>query len=190
MNKHLRKITLTLLLILPFILEGQIEKTDKYDIGFGIGGSINNVFNHTVESADFEAKLSPILFTVNTELKLDGRWGMLAELDYIHKGPKNHDINYLILSVLPKYQISKKLNLSFAVGPYIGYLFRYNLRGQELISDVTKRIDIGLDAGIIYSKKLNEKFDIFISPRIEVGAIRFSYSNHISGQLKVGLILK
>lgn len=54
-------------------------------------------------------------------------------------------------------------------------------------SDKIKKYDLGLDAGINYTQKIYSRFDFFISPRIELGLIRFSYSNHLSYQLRAGL---
>ncbi len=184
--KHLfKKSVLLILSILPLILFGQVEKDKKINFGIGIGVSINNVFNH-VSNAEFQSRFSPILITANAQKQLGKKWSVLSELDYIHKGPKYHDINYLILSVLPQYRIFPK-NITLLAGPYIAYMFKYESYGVVSKREDLKNYDVGADIGFLFSKKVNEKINLFLSPRVELGMMRFSFSNHLSYQLKMGV---
>jgi len=167
-------------------LMSQTLDNNKLNYGVGLGLSRNNVFNH-LAGAKFEPRISPILITTNVQYNFSRRWAVLSELDYIHKGPMNHDINYLVLSVLPKFKVFNKPNFSLLAGPYIAYLFQYKAGGVINTSDRVKKYDFGMDAGIHYSKRINENFNLFISPRVEVGLIIFSQSQHISYQIKAGV---
>jgi len=172
--------------ILPFLLIGQSEENRKINIGIGAGVSQNNVFNH-VYGAEFESKLSSILITVNAQKPLSNKWSIFSELDYIHKGPKGFNINYLVFSILPEYKIISNPDISILGGPYIGYMFKYKAFGSIFEHPDLKNYDLGIDAGINFTKRINQKISFFIFPRIEVGMIRFSFSNHFSYQLKTGL---
>ncbi|MBK7811584.1 MAG: hypothetical protein IPI50_10135 [Saprospiraceae bacterium] len=185
-NPHFNQFLTILFVSLSISLGGQSQINKKLNYGVGIGLSWNNVFNH-LAGAKFDPRISPILITTNVQYIFDRRWTVLSELDYIHKGPLNHDINYLVLSVLPKFKVFSNPNISLLAGPYMGYLFRYKARGIISTSDRIKKYDVGMDAGIHYSKRINENFNIFISPRVELGLIIFSQSQHISYQLRAGV---
>ena len=172
--------------LIPIFLIGQTAKNEKFEFGAGFGVSMNNVFNH-ISNAEFESRLSPILITVNIERRLSRKWSMFSELDYVHKGPEAHDINYLVFSVLPKYDLLSKPNISLIAGPYIGYMFKYESYGRERNHEELKNYDAGIDAGLMYHTRITNNLYIFVSPRIEAGMIRFSYSNHLSYQLKTGV---
>lgn len=189
MNYFFKTAALLLGLTLSLNLFGQSVENKKINFGFGAGVSINNVFHHE-ENVKFKPKFSPILLTVNAQKPLTRHWSLFSELDYIHKGPYHFDINYLVLSVLPQYTICNKPNISFLAGPYVGYMFRYKTIGGIYHNDNLKKYDTGLDAAIMFSTKISKKFNLYISPRVEVGLIRFSFSNHISYQLVMGARFK
>ncbi len=186
MCTNLKKVIIIILSILPLALNGQSEENKKISFGVGAGVSLNNVYNH-IREAEFEPKFSAVLITVNAQKQLSNRWNLLSELDYTHKGPKGHKINYFVISMLPSYKIVAKPNISILGGPYIGYMLKYEAYGSVEKHEDLKNYDLGIDSGISFTTRVNEKLDLYISPRIEVGLIRFSFSNHISYQLKTGI---
>jgi len=182
----MKRLAIFYISIVPIFLIGQTVENEKFEFGAGFGVSMNNVFNH-ISNSEFESRFSPILITVNIERRLSRKWSILSELDYIHKGPEEHDINYLVFSILPKYNLWSKPNISLIAGPYIGYMFKYESYGSEKNHDELKNYDVGIDAGLTYQTGITDDLYIFVSPRIEAGMIRFSYSNHLSYQLKTGI---
>lgn len=186
MNPNFKNILIILLALSPIILSGQSQIRKNVSIGIGAGLSWNDVFNHT-NDGEFDMKFSPVLLTVHAQKQLSEKWYLLSELDYIHKGPEDYVIDYLVLSVLPKYTLFPNANISILGGPYIGYLFEYRDSGRVTETNALKDYDLGFDAGVSFSKKIGKKAEFFVSPRVEVGLIRFSYSNHLSLQLKTGL---
>ncbi len=186
MNPFYKRLILLSVSILPLILNAQSKDTNKFNFGIGAGVSINDAFNHVMD-AKFKSRLSPILITINAQKQLENKWGILAELDYIHKGPIEHDISYLTFSFLAQHKISTKPTISILAGPYIGYLFKYESYGVVFKHKDLKNHDIGIDTGLNFSMRLSEKISLFISPRLEVGMMRFSFSNNISYQLKTGI---
>ena len=187
MRLHQLFLMIIALVLVSNLLGAQEIEKRRYNFGLGAGVSLNNVFNHN-RGATFDTRFSPILITAVSTIPLKNeRLGLMIELDYIHKGPSDHDINYLILSGLLDYQLLENIKLKAVLGPYLGYLFKYKLGDVEFKADKIRE-DFGLDAGLFYAVQLSERIQLFLSPRVEVGLIRFSNSNHISSQLKIGVL--
>lgn len=184
--KYTFTIILSLILSLSTITSDAQTKLEKFDFGFAYGMSVNTVFNHVSGADYFELKISPYLFTAFAEYNYKPKLNFVAELEYANKGPKNYQINYLTLSFLPKYRISERYDISILGGIYTGYMFNYILYGQKYEAPNLKNYDLGIDTGFDFTFPIYENWEWFVSPRLEVGAIRFSFSNHISLQLKTG----
>ena len=185
MKSHLIIFIISLFIFISTTLKAQ--NIDKFDFGLAYGMSINNVFNHASGADYFEPKVSPYLFTVFAEHKYKSRLSFIGELEYADKGPQRYQINYLTLSLMPKYQISERYNISILGGIYTGYMFNYIVGGQKYDAPHIKNYDLGIDAGFDFTLPVYENYEWFVSPRLEIGVVRFSFSNHISLQLKTGL---
>jgi hypothetical protein len=182
-----KMILLSLLFFLLSIeLFGQHENRDKVDFGLSWGITLNDVYDHP-SGFNFKTRISPIVFGLSLDYKISDRFDLKTELDYVHKGPLDYKIDYLILSVLPQIKFIKIKDLSVMLGPYIGYLFEYRTHGEVSNHEALKGYDFGIESGIEYKKMLGKKVNLFISPRIELGLIEFSFSKHIVYQLKVGI---
>jgi hypothetical protein len=168
-------------------LKAQSETFQKIQYGFTYGISINDVFNHE-SKYNFPPKFSPILIGSFIQFNQSDKLGLVAEIEYIHKGPESYVINYLTLSTLVRYEAFKGYpNTAILVGLYGGYLFDYKFYDISVEPDGLKSYDLGVDIGMDFTRKLTDKIDGFISPVIEIGIIRFSHTNHLSYQLKGGI---
>lgn len=185
MKLNLATFTITFLMLISNVSKAQ--NTDKFNFGFAYGLSINTVFNHVSQNRGFEPKISPFLFTAFAEYDYKSNLKFTAELEYADKGPKHYQINYLTLSLMPKYRISKQSDIYLLGGIYTGYMFDYLIDGQKINHERLKNYDFGIDTGLDFIFPIYENYEWFVSPRLEIGVIRFSYSNHISLQLKTGL---
>lgn len=100
---------------------------------------------------------------------------------YNYTSKKNYD--YLVLPIMLKYNF--KENTSFYVngGPFIGFLLKSNMTNDlediegfnnassMSTSDLNKKIDLGLSFGLGKTIKFNEKNEIFIEIRENLGLI-------------------
>jgi len=174
-------------LFIPLMLLSQdIGKKTSFGIYYGL--SINNVYDH-VDGPDvqFDDNFSPILFGGYISSDLTNLFSLAFELEYVHKGPEFYKIDYLIGTLLAKYQVHKNFDLSPLIGVYGGYLFEYEINGKERNHEELKGYDLGIEGGLEYKIKLREDMKLFISPRVEVGLTRFSFTRHISYQMKFGI---
>ncbi len=78
-------------------------------------------------------------------------------------------------------------NISILGGLYGGYLFDYKISGTSDKPPGLKKYDFGVDLGMDFTWKIDDEMSFYLSPMFELGVIRFSFSNHLSYQLKAGI---
>lgn len=187
--------TLQIILVISLILllnaskiTAQSEVLKKFEYGFAYGISLNDAINH-IDNHDFRKKLSPVLLSSFVIFNQSEKLSFVAEIEYIHKGPQLHVIDYLTLSTLARYKVFNRFpNISVLGGLYGGYLFDYKINGDSIGQPNTlKSYDFGIDIGMDFTRKINDKLDFYLSPLFELGLIRFSLSQHLSYQLKAGV---
>ena len=155
-----------------------------YELELHYGISINQGLNH-LYGAEFRPRISPVLFGINYSKFFTEKSGWGIEVDYVHKGVQNYVIDYMVFSILYTRRFNGIFRKAF-IGPYYGKMFSYKKNGVVLSSPTLKYYDYGIECGFHLSiPVLYKKYGLSISPRTELGMLRFSNSYHFVGQIKL-----
>lgn len=191
MKKYI--IALFLIALITDLAYSQEEKTNN-ETKFGINGGISySKFrgNDLIKKSNADLGL---LFGISFEYYLNEDFSIKANLNFENKSISNDDIyfaddyiletkakashKYIVLPIMAKYNFGKNKNFFVNGGPFIGYLLKVTSKTSGYpdsdFSDLFKKTDFGLSIGIGTKIPLNEKSNLNIEVRENLGLSNIS----------------
>lgn len=169
----------------PDIRGNEYAKYNNFKVGYLFGVSFDYYLKENLSlktNINYERKVKKIkLIYYNDQAQQDGE----ENLDQIHE--------YINIPILLKYEFGGS---KFFVngGPFLNYLFNTQLSSEypydesDMVS-AQKDVDFGLSLGIGTNISLNDKNDITIEIRNDLGLIDTgNVPNHVSGTVKTNAI--
>ena len=191
MKKYI--LVLFLVVFITNLSFGQEEKTNK-DSKLGINGGIsyskfrgNDIIKESNADIGFLFGISfehylnekfSIKTNLNFESKVISRDGIFFYDEYLQEAKTKASYKYLVIPILAKYNFGNNKNFIVNAGPFLGFLLKSTTKSSGFpdsdFSDLYKKTDFGLSIGFGTKITLNEKSNLNIELRENLGLTNIS----------------
>jgi hypothetical protein len=169
------------LIILLLISIQTYSQSNKFEVGFNLGGGISEFRGTSSEESltsalsmglQFQYNLSE-LFSIHSNILYETKGAKLLNYAWqCTNCPKNEAIiqlEYITVPILARFNFGTKSKLFVNAGPYVGYLFNYDW--------IDNQVDIGLTTGIGGQIPLNKRLVLSLEFRNNFGLVPLTSVN-------------